>query len=160
LAKLPPAGVAGSDEIKHDGLRIVARRADDRVQLLTRKGNDFLSASPQIIAALTALSTRSCLIDGEAIVCNESSLAVFDLIRGYRAAVLCVFDLLELDGEDMAHPDRDASQAHPQIPARSKYAGIVFNQHFDTDGVIVYRHACALGSEGIVSKSLASPPWP
>ena len=46
----------------------------------------------------------SCLIDEEAVVCDESGLAVFDLIRGYRhdaAAVLCAFDLLELDGEDL-----------------------------------------------------------
>jgi ATP-dependent DNA ligase len=48
------------------------------------------------------LSVRSCLIDGEAVVCNEKGLAVFDLIRGYRHdAVLCAFDLLELDGEDL-----------------------------------------------------------
>jgi bifunctional non-homologous end joining protein LigD len=82
----------------------MARRADCRVQLLTRKGNDFSSRFPQIIAALTALPTRSCLVDGEAIVRNESGLGLFDLIRGYRhdaAAVLCAFDLLELDGEDL-----------------------------------------------------------
>jgi len=38
------------------------------------------------------------------VVCNERGLAVFDLLRGYRhdaAAVLCAFDLLELDGEDL-----------------------------------------------------------
>jgi hypothetical protein len=42
------------------------------------------------------LPVRSCLIDGEAAVYNESGLAVFDLIRGYRhdaAAVLCAFVL-------------------------------------------------------------------
>jgi ATP-dependent DNA ligase len=40
---------------------------------------------------------QSCLIDGEAIVCNGDGLGVFDLIREYRhdsAAVLCAFDLL------------------------------------------------------------------
>jgi ATP-dependent DNA ligase len=44
------------------------------------------------------------LIDGEAVVCDENGLAVFELIRrdgaGERAA-LCAFDLLELDGKDM-----------------------------------------------------------
>ena len=41
---------------------------------------------------------------GEAGARNESGLAVFDLFRGYRddaAAMLCAFDLLELDGEDL-----------------------------------------------------------
>jgi ATP-dependent DNA ligase len=118
-AKQPPAGVGWIHEIKHDGFRIMARRADGRVQLLTRKGNDFSSRFPQIIAALTALPTRSCLVDGEAIVCNESGLAVFDLIRGYRhdaAAVLCAFDLLELDGEDLRRTPIE-TRKRPQIPA-------------------------------------------
>jgi ATP-dependent DNA ligase len=56
------------------------------------------------VAAVTVLPVTSCLIDGEAVVCDETGLAVFDLIRGYRhdaAAVLCAFDLLEVDGKDL-----------------------------------------------------------
>jgi len=33
-------------------------------------------------------------------------------------------------------------------------AGIVLNAHCEADGVIVYRQACVLGCEGIVSKRL------
>src|SRR6476660_2462390 len=40
---------------------------------------------------------------------------------------------------------------------RGKHAGIAFNVHFIADGAIVYRQACALGCEGIVSKRLGSP---
>ncbi len=41
---------------------------------------------------------------------------------------------------------------------RRKHAGISFNRHFvDVEGAVVYRHACALGCEGIVSKRLGSP---
>ena len=50
------------------------------------------------------LPARSCLIDGEAIVCDESGLAVFDSIRRHGAlanAEHCAFDLLELDGRDL-----------------------------------------------------------
>jgi len=38
LAKQPPAGRGWLPEIKHDGFRIMARRADGRVRVLTRKG--------------------------------------------------------------------------------------------------------------------------
>jgi bifunctional non-homologous end joining protein LigD len=54
--------------------------------------------------AVAALPARSCLIDGEIIVCNENGLAVFDRIRGRGTladAVHCSFDLLELDGENL-----------------------------------------------------------
>jgi len=37
------------------------------------------------------------------------------------------------------------------------HARVAFNQHFEADGKIVYRQACALGCEGIVSKRLGSP---
>jgi len=35
--------------------------------------------------------------------------------------------------------------------------GIVFNMHYDGDGSIVFKQACALGCKGIVSKRLGSP---
>jgi ATP-dependent DNA ligase len=34
---------------------------------------------------------------------------------------------------------------------------MAFNQPFTDDGGIVFRHACTLGCEGIVSKRLGSP---
>jgi bifunctional non-homologous end joining protein LigD len=106
------------------------------------------------------LPVRSCLIDGEAVVCNESGLAVFDLIQGYRhdaAAVLCAFDLLELDGEDLR---RTPIEERKRILAKllsDAHQGIAFNEHYTGDGAIIYKHACALGCEGIVSKRLGSP---
>jgi ATP-dependent DNA ligase len=38
-----------------------------------------------------------------------------------------------------------------------KRDGIAFNKHFDGDGAIIFKHACTLGCEGIVSKRLGSP---
>jgi bifunctional non-homologous end joining protein LigD len=35
--------------------------------------------------------------------------------------------------------------------------GIVLNQDFAGRGAMIYKHACALGCEGIVSKRLGSP---
>jgi len=35
--------------------------------------------------------------------------------------------------------------------------GIALNEHYTGDGAIIYKHACALGCEGIVSKRLGSP---
>jgi ATP-dependent DNA ligase len=68
-----------------------------QVGLLPGAGRTCASRFPQIVAAVTLLPVQSCLIDGEAIVCNGDGLGVFDLIREYRhdsAAVLCAFDLL------------------------------------------------------------------
>ena len=93
LAKAPPKGSGWLHEIKHDGFRIMARRDADGVRLLTRQGNDMTRRFPLITAAIEKLSARSCVIDGEAIVCDESGLAVFDLIRGHGT---CQHDAVRL----------------------------------------------------------------
>jgi bifunctional non-homologous end joining protein LigD len=54
----------------------MARRDAAGVRLITRKGNDMTRRFPLIAAAVEKLSVKSCLIDGEAIVCDESGLAV------------------------------------------------------------------------------------
>ena len=103
-AKAPPSGPGSIHEIKHDGFRIIARRDARGVRLVTRNGNDFSARFPNVAAAVNALPVRSCLIDGEAIVTDDRGLAVFEMIRNRRheaATVLCAFDLIELDGEDL-----------------------------------------------------------
>src|SRR5436305_9144947 len=104
-AKALPSGSGWLHEIKHDGFRILARRDSAGVRLITRAGKEFSHRFLFIAMALGKLPVRSCLLDGEAIVCDENGLAVFDLIRRHGAlasAVHCVFDLLELDGKDLA----------------------------------------------------------
>jgi bifunctional non-homologous end joining protein LigD len=39
---------------------------------------------------------------------------------------------------------------------RAPHPGLVLNQHYDSDGAMVFRDACRLGCEGIVSKRLGS----
>jgi len=85
---------------------------------------------------------------------------VFELIRRHGAlasAVLCAFDLLELDGEDLRRqPIEERKRLLGQL-LRGAHLSIVLNEHFGEDGAIVYREACKLGCEGIVSKRLGSP---
>ena len=75
-AKLPPSGSGWIHEIKHDGFRLLARRDAAGVRLIRAEGVNFTSRFPFIAMAVAALPARSCLIDGEAIVCDESGLAV------------------------------------------------------------------------------------
>ena len=158
-AKAPPPGPSWLHEIKHDGFRIMALRDATGTRLLTRKGNDYTCRFPLAAAAIAALPTHSCLIDGEAIVTDDSGLAVFDMIRLHRhsgRAVLCAFDLLELDGQDLRQqPIEDRKRALARL-VRGPHPGIVLSEHYVGDGDIVYKHACKLGCEGIVSKRLGS----
>ena len=160
-AKAPPSGPGWLHEIKHDGFRILARRDRTGVRLITRNGSDFTDHFPAIASALKSLPVRSCIIDGEAIVCDESGLAIFELIRGHgskTSAVLCAFDLLELDGKDLRRrpiEERKGLLAKLLHDSDSDLS-IVLNKHYEEDGAAVFREACRLGCEGIVSKRLGS----
>ena len=74
-AKVPPSGPGWLHEIKHDGFRILARKDGDQVKLITRNGYDFASRYALIVDAIASLPVESCIIDGEAIVVDQTSLA-------------------------------------------------------------------------------------
>ena len=138
----------------------MARRDGTRVRLYTRNGYDFADRLPQVVQAISSLPVRSCFIDGEVIVVDGHGLSAFDLLRYRRhdhAAVLCAFDLLEHDGLDFRRrPFEDRKATLAKLLSRSHEA-IAFNQHYDCVGATIYKHACALGCEGIVSKRVGSP---
>ena len=128
--------------------------------MLTRNGYDLAERLPLAAAAIAALPVRSCVVDGEAIVCDEHGLAVFDLVRGpgrNGRAILCVFDLLEVNGEDIRSEPIEERKRRLAWLLRLPHDGIALNEHFKGDGASIYKHACALGCEGIVSKRLGTP---
>jgi bifunctional non-homologous end joining protein LigD len=56
------------------------------------------------VESLARLRSRSCIIDGEAVACDDKGVTSFDLVRHHRAnddVFLYAFDLIELDGDDL-----------------------------------------------------------
>jgi len=99
-------------------------------------------------------------MDGEAAVWGPDGIAVFDALhrRGtVTEAMLYAFDLLELDGADLRALPLCERKARLARLVDRRLTGIVMNEHTDEDGATVFRHACKLGFEGIVSKRLAAP---
>jgi bifunctional non-homologous end joining protein LigD len=158
-AETPPNGTGWVHEIKHDGYRLMVRRDGAGIRLLTRNGHDWSARFPLILEAAHELRVRSCLIDGEAVACDEHGLAVFELLRrkhDARAAFLYAFDLLELDGVDLRREPIEIRKATLASLLRGTQAGLRLNEHFVHSGEVVFRHACRMGLEGIVSKPLGS----
>ena len=58
-AAKPPSGPGWIYEIKYDGYRMMAARADGRTRLITRNGHDWAARYPLIVAAVDALWARS-----------------------------------------------------------------------------------------------------
>ena len=157
----PPTGPDWVHEIKHDGYRLMARRdaLSVGIRLLTRNGYDWASRYPLIVRAVNKLKVRSCLIDGEAVCCNERGVSSFDKLR-HRShdpeVFLVAFDLLELDGQDLRREPLEVRKQTLASLLRSSLPGLQFNPHLTHPGDIVFEHACKMGLEGTVSKRLGS----
>ena len=74
----PPSGEAWLHEIKHDGFRVIARKDGKRVRLYSRSGTDLTHRFPLIVETLARLRSRSCIIDGEAVACDDSGMPSFE----------------------------------------------------------------------------------
>src|SRR5262245_46339304 len=159
-AEKPPAGAGWLHEIKHDGFRMLVRRDAAGVRLFTRNGHDWTGRFPLIARATLSLKAASCLIDGEAVACDDNGLPVFDRLRyrrDDRRVFLYAFDLIEIDGDDLRREPIERRKALLAKLIRRAMTGLVLNGHIDEPGDVVFRHACKLGLEGIVSKRLGSP---
>jgi bifunctional non-homologous end joining protein LigD len=156
----PPAGPGWLQEIKHDGFGIMARRDSRGIRLHVQRIQFRADRFPNIVQAVAGLPVRSCFIDSEAIVVDDNGLSVFELLRYRRhdhTAALCAFDLIELNGNDLRRTTIEQRKAALAKLLLRQTDGIAFNQHYDGDGAIIFKRACALGCEGIVSKQLGSP---
>jgi len=155
-----PSGGQWLHEIKHDGFRIIARKDGERVRLYSRPGNDFTRRLPLIVETLARLRSRSCIIDGEAVVCDDNGVASFDRIRhrGHDGdAFLYAFDLIELNGDDLRRDPLEVRKATLRSMLAKAGLGLRFNEHIEGDGPTIFAHACKMGLEGIVSKRKDSP---
>jgi ATP-dependent DNA ligase len=66
------------------------------------------------------------------------------------------FKLLELDGEDLRREPFETRKATLASLLRGCLPGLRINEHLPYPGDVVFRHACKMGLEGIVSKRLGS----
>ena len=173
LADAAPSGPQWVYEVKHDGFRFICRRDGDRVRVFSRRGYDWTDRVPRIAEAISKLRVKSLTLDGEGVVCREDGVSDFDRLRaavgrlGSRDAFLYAFDLLEINGTDLRRDPWEMRRATLTSVLRKARNGIRLSEHLAmTDGNTIFRHACAMGLEGIVAKrrdrpygSGRSPDW-
>ena len=138
-----PAGPDFFHEIKHDGFRLIVQREGKRVRLFTRRGYDWSTAF---------------VIDGEAVVLGPDGISDFDALYGGKRndeAMLYAFDLLSDDGVDMRDETLQIRKLWLGRLLKRSADGIIQNDYHHDAGAIgplLFRQACLMGLEGIVSK--------
>src|SRR5262249_50572977 len=132
-------------------------------------GCPFWATLSATTCGVIRLRSASCIIDGEAVACDDNGVASFNLIRYRRhddSTFLYAFDLIELNGDDLRRDPLEVRKATLASIVAKASPGIRFNEHIDGDGPTIFAHACKMELEGIVSKrndsvyrSGRSPDW-
>jgi len=99
------------------------------------------------------------VLDGEAIVLRPDNTSDFEALRsrqGQAEAVLVAYDVMEADDQDVRpEPPEERRNRLAKLLSRSNKA-IQLSEAITGDGARIFRHACSMGLEGIVSKRIAS----
>jgi bifunctional non-homologous end joining protein LigD len=160
LSDVVPTGPEWFHELKYDGWRIVARKIGGRVRLWSRQAYDWTHAFPAIVTALYHLPEDDLVLDGEAVVHDANGMPDFWALRSperARSAVLYAFDLLVLNGQDLRRNLLAYRRDLLEETVADPLDGLGLSECFEGDGRDLFRHACALGLEGIVSKRRDTP---
>jgi len=150
-----PNGDRWIHEIKFDGYRVQLHIANESVHVFTRRGNDWTKRFKKIADGAFLIGARSAIIDGEVVVPAADGTTDFSVLQNElkgrsREIVMVAFDLLYLNGYDLRKlPLVERKALLQKLIAKTE---IQFSQSFKVDGPEIFKHACSIGLEGVVSK--------
>ncbi|HLI01427.1 MAG TPA: non-homologous end-joining DNA ligase [Acidimicrobiales bacterium] len=143
---------------KLDGLRVVAVRNGDEVELWSRNHLSYGARFPKVVAALAALPADNFTLDGE-VVAYDGSRTSFGLLQSQppgAQVVYCVFDILHLLGRDttgLPLADREGLVARVLEGAPPELKPV---EALEGGPAELLQRACAEGWEGLVAKRVGS----
>lgn len=146
-------------DVKWDGYRAIAEIQDGDVRLYSRNEKSFNSTYAPIVASLEKLG-HDAILDGEIVVLDENGISQFQLLQNYQRTgegrlIYYVFDLLELDGEDLREqPLRERKKKLAKILKRIK--NVVLSDHIEREGMAFFDATAKRGLEGIIAKNASS----
>jgi DNA ligase D-like protein (predicted ligase) len=155
-------------ERKFDGERCVARKSGDAVRLESRTGKDLTSTYPEVGSAVAAQRPREFLLDGEVVAFEREQTSFGRLqqrlgVTGPSAelvaafpVVYCVFDLLELDGDDLRGLSLLERRARLTRTVRPR-AGLRMSEAWRGGAQRRFAEACRSGWEGLIAKRADAP---
>ncbi len=160
----PPETPGWLHELKLDGYRMQARKQGTKVQMFTRSGIDWTDRVKAVAAEVARIPTENVTLDGEVVVLADDGTTNFaDLQASFQEGArnpltyFC-FDLLHVAGHnprDLPLTERKRLLAEVLKSADSTW--LQFSEHLDTNGAQMFKKACELRAEGIISKRANAP---
>jgi bifunctional non-homologous end joining protein LigD len=156
-----PSGPEWFHEIKYDGYRLRIERNGDRVRLITRGGYDWTNRFPWIAEAALKNRQKHFVIDGEAVILSVDGYSDWNALHSGKhneEVQLCAFDVLAMDGDDLRDLPLSMRKANlARLLARRPDGIFVSDFEQGEIGPDLFRAACRMGLEGLVSKRRDRP---
>ncbi|SFU59192.1 ATP dependent DNA ligase domain-containing protein [Bradyrhizobium arachidis] len=160
-AKQVPSGPDWIHEVKHDGYRMLVIREDAHVRLLSRNGTDWTKRYPWIAGTALKNRQKQFVIDGEAVILGVDGISDFNALHSRQhdhEMQLYAFDILAMGGKDLRSLPLHRRKANLQQLLARRPGGIsVAPFERGEIGPDLFRAACRLGLEGLVSKHRDKP---
>jgi bifunctional non-homologous end joining protein LigD len=140
-------------ELKHDGFRCLAYIAEGRCDLVARRTN-YYQRFDSLKAALANLKVTDAILDGELVCLDDEGKSRFNqLLRRRAEPAFYAFDLLWLNGKDLRQlPLIERKKRLRQLIGKSDCERIIYVQHIEMCGCVLYRAICKKDLEGIICK--------
>jgi bifunctional non-homologous end joining protein LigD len=156
-----PTGNGWLHEMKYDGYRALVAVGGGKAKVFTRTGLDWTDKFPGIAKAAAALPVGSALIDGEIVAFKDGkpdfSTLQDAISNGGDTLAMFAFDLLALDGEDLAALPLVARKERLRPLFDAADDTIRYSEHVVGSGEKLFDAMCADGFEGVVSKQADAP---
>jgi DNA ligase D-like protein (predicted ligase) len=155
-------------ERKLDGERCVARKVGSEVRLESRTGKDLTSTYPEVRSALAAQHSQDFLLDGEVVAYDGDQTSFTRLQQRLGVTtpspeqvakdpvVYCIFDLLQVDGEDLTERPFTERRARLTRTIRSNPV-LQHTEAWSGDSERRFAAACRSGWEGLIAKRADGP---
>jgi bifunctional non-homologous end joining protein LigD len=146
-------------ERKLDGIRCIAIRSGDDLNLLSRNDLSQNQRYPELVDGLAAERCRQFAVDGEVVAFEGSQTSFARLAQRHQRHVpvfLYVFDVLWLEGYDV-RPLPLRTRKRLLKAALNFHGNVRWTQYRNTDGEALYAEACRKGWEGLIAKRADSP---
>jgi len=156
-----PTGRDIIHELKFDGYRLIIVKHSGVLTVYTRNGHDWTDRFKALAKHLTAVSTKDFILDGEAVVWDEKGRSNFgDLqaaLKGRPDGVSFVaFDLLHFDGLNLRDLPLVERQKRLEKLMPEEQGVVRRSSVWPSEmGPDLYKQACKLKLEGIISKKLS-----
>ncbi|MEY2496498.1 MAG: bifunctional non-ous end joining protein LigD [Verrucomicrobiota bacterium] len=162
LLDAPPTAGDWMYELKFDGIRLIAVKNREKVNLISRNGNELAGRFAEVAEAVSALPIDDCVIDGEVVALDEKGGSSFQLLQahemeGRHAPIYYyVFDLLQAAGKNLIGLPLERRKELLSSLCEGAADSIRFSGEIGGDPVALLREVKRLGLEGVIGKQRGS----